>query len=270
MFRCSVSNIAWSEREDALVYQKMKKYGFTGLEIAPTRVIPDGPYDQKEKAHEWSERRKKEDGLQVVSMQSIWYGNPCRLFGTEAEREALKEYTRKAIDFAEAVNCTNLVFGCPKNRNLEHLEDYELCLSFLHSIGDYAQSHGAVFAIEANPVIYGTNFINTTREAAELVRRIDSPGIGVNLDLGTMIYYEESVEEIEDCADLIHHVHISEPNLRPIQKRSLHQDLRAFLDGWYEGYVSVEMKRPDSLDELDSCMRYTADVFLKDGKAETE
>ena len=43
----SISNIAWGSELDDSVYTLMKKYQFSGLEIAPTRVFPKTPYEKK-------------------------------------------------------------------------------------------------------------------------------------------------------------------------------------------------------------------------------
>ena len=262
MFRCSVSNIAWSEREDALVYQKMKKYGFTGLEIAPTRVIPDGPYDQKEKAHEWSERRKKEDGLQVVSMQSIWYGHQEKIFGTKEERQVLIDYTKKAVNFAEAIGCGNLVFGNPRNRDTEDVaSNYSTAIEFFREIGDYASEHNAVIAIEANPLIYNTHFLNTTEQAVEMAYKSGSQGVKVNIDLGTIIYNEESIDYLKQVPEFINHVHISEPGLVLIEKRELHYKLFEILNRiGYESFVSIEMGNKGDLDAVKGIVRYIRSI----------
>ena len=70
-------------------------------------------------AQRWAEKLKREYDLSVVSLQSIWYGRNESLFGSYEERQALLEYTKRAIDFACAVGAKNIVFGCPKNRNIE-------------------------------------------------------------------------------------------------------------------------------------------------------
>ena len=44
--KLSISNIGWEEKDDNAVYQLMKKYGYSGLEIAPTRIFPVSPYDK--------------------------------------------------------------------------------------------------------------------------------------------------------------------------------------------------------------------------------
>ena len=39
----AVSNIAWNKADDELIYTAMKNAGFTGLELAPTRIFPNNP-----------------------------------------------------------------------------------------------------------------------------------------------------------------------------------------------------------------------------------
>ncbi|MBQ5846275.1 MAG: hypothetical protein IIW64_06510, partial [Selenomonadaceae bacterium] len=114
----AISNIAWSCEYDGQMYKMMEKYGFRGLEIAPTRIFEQKPYDCLSEGKKWAETLRGEYGLSVVSLQSIWYGRNERLFGSHEERQALLEYTKRAIDFACAVGAKNIVFGCPKNRNI--------------------------------------------------------------------------------------------------------------------------------------------------------
>jgi len=50
----AISNIAWSADQDKDVYELMKKYGFSGLEIAPTRIFPVAPYEDLNAAAVWA------------------------------------------------------------------------------------------------------------------------------------------------------------------------------------------------------------------------
>ena len=70
----SISNIAWVPEQDTNVYRMMKNYGYSGLEIAPTRIFPENPYGDLDKARLWAEVLKEKEGFQIPSMQSIWYG----------------------------------------------------------------------------------------------------------------------------------------------------------------------------------------------------
>lgn len=43
--KLAISNIAWHKNDDEAVYTAMQQAGFTGLEIAPTRIFPVEPYE---------------------------------------------------------------------------------------------------------------------------------------------------------------------------------------------------------------------------------
>ena len=259
--KIAASNIAWEQAQDDIIYRMLADRGCTGLEIAPTRLFPQSPYDHIPAAGAFRRRLADRYGLQIVSMQSIWYGRKEQLFGTREEQQALIAYTEKAIDFASELECPNLVFGCPKNRCIGDTP-WETAAALFHSLGEYARKRGTVLAIEANPVIYGTDFINTTAEAFSLAAAANSAGIAVNLDIGTMIENHETVTELPGEGAGIHHIHLSEPCLAVPVPHSLHCELADFLHRVdYDGYISLEMKRPDDIAVLAGALEYLAEVF---------
>ncbi len=258
----SISNIAWQSEDDTAVYKLMKEYGYSGLEIAPTRIFTANPYEKVEEAKLWSEQLKRENGLVVSSMQSIWFGRQEKIFGIEEERKVLFEYTKKALEFAEVIGCKNLVFGCPRNRNLPEGADVSIAIAFFRELGDYAFLHNTVIGIEANPPIYNTNYINDTALALELIEAVDSKGFLLNLDVGTMIQNDESVEELRGRVKYINHVHISEPGLKPIEERMLHNQLRdLLLEEDYQRFVSIEMGKTDDIQIIEKVLRYVGGVI---------
>lgn len=265
-FKLSISNIAWNEEDDEAMYSYIFDLGFKGLEIAPTRVIKENPYDNLDKIKNFANEIKRKYGLVIPSIQSIWYGRSENMFNSEEERIKLIEYTKKAIDFASAVNCKNLVFGCPKNRSfksdISNAEIKKISIEFFREIGKYAKSKNTVFAIEANPTIYNTNFINTTLEALNLVKEIDMDSIKVNLDLGTMISNGEDINQLIDNMHYINHIHISEPYLSKIEQRKLHSDLIKILkDSKYSNFISIEMKNSNNLEGTKETIGYVRRLF---------
>lgn len=262
MFKLSISNIGWAEEDDATVYGLMKKHEFQGLEIAPTRIFPEQPYEKKTDAVAWSRQLKNEYGFCVSSMQSIWYGRQESIFGTDEERSGLVDYTKKAIDFAATIGCKNLVFGCPRNRYFPDGADEGTAVAFFKELGDYAYSKGTVIGMEANPPIYNTNFINDTESALNLIKKVGSRGFLLNLDLGTMIQNEEDVRELIGKVNLINHVHISEPGLKPIEERIIHEEIKTLLEKeGFNKFVSIEMGKVDDLAVLEAKMNYVRGIF---------
>ena len=259
--RFSISNIAWNQERDEEMYGVLARMNFEGLEIAPTRVFGDDPYSKCKEAREWSSHLKKNYGLSISSIQSIWYGKNENIWSSEGERQSLIEYTKRAIDFAHVIECRNLVFGCPRNRNRNVNTSYDVATEFFCEIGDYAKRNETVIGIEANPPIYNTNYINTTIQAIELIDIVNSEGFKLNLDVGTMVQNEETLEVINGTCEYINHVHISEPKLVLIQERELHTQLAGFLsENNYNGFISIEMSKCDNY-HIEKAMCYVQRVF---------
>ena len=260
--KLAISNIGWAKENDIIVDKLMLKMGYEGLEIAPTRIFSEKPYDRLEEVNKWSKELKSKYGFVIPSMQSIWYGRNENIFGSEKERAILVDYTKKAIDFAETIGCNNLVFGCPRNRNMPEDADKDIAVDFFRTIGKYAAQHNTVVGMEANPPIYNTNYINDTKSALDLIEKVGSDGFKLNLDVGTMIANEEDVSVLSGRENYINHVHISEPGLKPIKPRSVHKALIEILkDIGYDGFVSIEVGKQESLDELGKMMKYVVGIF---------
>lgn len=261
--KLSISNIGWNDYENDMVLECMVENGYTGLEIAPTKIVSDDPYNHGEKALSWCNEIKRKYGLNISSMQSIWRGKSENIFASDTERRQLAQYTKRAIDFAALIGCGNLVFGCPNNRRTSGISNVEkISVSFFKEIGDYAWENGTCVALEALPPIYNTNYINTTKQAIELIQKVGSKGFLLNLDVGTMIQNNESVDLLQGYVDFINHVHISEPNLVPIKRRKSHEKLYNYLkQSGYDRYVSIEMSAEKGIGEVTRCIKYGREVF---------
>ena len=262
IMKLSASNIGWKKEYDEDMYSWMNSHSVKGLEIAPTRIIEENPYGHIKEASEWSRMLKEKWDLSVSSMQSIWYGRHENIFNSEEERKVLFEYTKRAIDFAKAVECGNLVFGCPRNRNIPEGRSVDAAYDFFKELGDYAARCETVLALEANPTMYNTNFCNTTCEATDFIKRVNAAGFRLNLDVGTIIANDEKLDGFDEDVSLINHVHISEPGLAAIQKRDIHGLLSDILkEKRYKGYVSLEIKTQDNISDVQGMLEYVGSVF---------
>ena len=258
--KLSISNLAWNSNDDRKVFSYLREKGFCGVEIAPTKLFGDRPYEHMEEAARYFSDMKDDFGLEVSSLQSIWYGREGNIFASEEERNRLRDYSFSAVDFASAIKCGNLVFGNPKARNKSEKNRDDEVFEFFRQISDYAYTHGTCFSLEPNPVIYNTNFINSTEEAFSFCRVSGCKHLRVNVDLGAVIYNGETLDCIRENIDMVNHIHISEPYLKKIEKRDIHFALKE-LD--YDRYCSIEMGLQNSLQDVFDVVDYICGVFNK-------
>ena len=71
--KLAISNLAWSNDQDEIVYNWMNELGFSGLEIAPTKIFPETPYNKIPEAINWSSELKLRYNIDIASVQSIYY-----------------------------------------------------------------------------------------------------------------------------------------------------------------------------------------------------
>ena len=262
--KLSISNIAWSEAHDEEMYDFLSKAGFEGIEIAPTRIFGEDPYSKLAEARTFHKMLEEVYHLEISSIQSIWYGRNENIFSSAAERTSLLEYTQRAFIFAHELGCKNLVFGCPRNRNIDSAGDRNIAVEFFRYLGELAEQQNTVLALEANPVIYSTNFLNYTDETYEFVKMVDSSGIKLNYDLGTVIENRESVGQLSEMIDKVNHVHISEPYLAQVNYTVMHKELVEVLrENNYSKYVSIEMKNMDDLSMVKERIKQLSSLVRK-------
>ncbi|TNF69103.1 MAG: sugar phosphate isomerase/epimerase [Gammaproteobacteria bacterium] len=249
--KLAISNIAWKS-DDYQYYTLLKRYGFSGLEIAPTR-FSEYPYDHIKMALKIKNHLLSDYQLPIISMQSLLFGvKGLALFESESARNRLLSYLKKAIIYAKAMKCPVLVFGNPKQR-IQHdkLLDNHIAINFFREIGAYAQQHSVYFCIEANPKVYGTNFINNHKQAKWLVETVSSDGFQMIIDTSTMLINQERPESIIDCLDYVKHIHISMPYLNAFNEKHhlytqwLNEFLAIVKSNQYQHYLSIEMTHTD-------------------------
>ena len=265
--KLSISNIAWKPEENELIFSLMNKYGFTGLEFAPTLLLGENPYNKIPEAKLQLHKLTTSYNIFFSSIQSVFYKMDAQLFGPNDEQEVLFNTLQKAIEFCSALEIHNIVFGAPKNRVIPEDKTVLDIIPFFTEIAKIANANNTVLSMEANPAIYQTNFINTTGEAIQLVKEVNSPGFKVNLDFGTIIENEESLNYLETELEFINHIHISEPFLMPIKRRDEHRELAAILKAnSYDGYISIEMRQPEqnASSIIESTLQYIREIFNAD------
>lgn len=264
----AISNIAWQKDEDKLAYDLMKTYGYTGLEIAPTRLFPNDPYSQPIDDIHTAKKNILNNDINIVAMQSLHYGKDgISLFENRSKRNALLDYTKKAIDFAQTIGAKVLVFGSPKLRVMtDESKDYTKAVNFFSELGEYAYQNNCHICIEANPQEYNTNFINTTERAYNLVKEVNVDGFGLHIDTGTIIINKEDTNILNKSADVIKHVHISSPFLHgvnPAHDSVFKSVCKCLKSNGYDKYVSIEMRRAEdnAIEHIEKCLEYTVSIF---------
>jgi len=271
--KLAVSNIAWPSGADEDAFAVLDQHGVAGLEVAPTKLWPkpaEVPPGEVRRYREGVERH----GLRVVAAQALLFGRPdLTVFGDAGTREATLEYLGAIVRLCAALGAEALVFGSPKNRRVGGLAPetaWRIAEEFFGRLAEVADRHGTVVVMEANPPEYEADFVTRAAEAAELVRRVNRPGLRLHLDTACMSLAGDDVAGVlEAHAPLLHHFHVSEPRLAPVSDATVDHPrfAEALRRSGYDRWVSIEMRAPEpfSADALDGAVAWAKRVYLGGG-----
>jgi len=249
--KLAVSNIAWPREQDEAVAKLLVSLGVTGIEVAPTKLWPKPTAATAEEIActraFWNDR-----GIEIVAAQALLFGQPeLTIFESEAIRERTLAYLFGICRVCGQLGAGPLVFGSPKNRRIGTLplmEAQGIAIEFFRRLGELAASAGTCIVLEANPSVYGADFVTRAAEAIDVVGKVDHPGLQVHLDTGCMTLAGDPIAEtFRTGFPNLCHFHVSEPNLSPPGSSGTvdHATFAAELhQRRYDGWVSLEMREP--------------------------
>jgi sugar phosphate isomerase/epimerase len=259
--RLAISNIAWDVEEDSSVARLLNDSKIDAIDVAPGKYFPDpakAKDDEIAKVKNWWAM----NGIEITGMQALLFGTTgLNVFGSTASQQALLDHLRAVCRIGAGLGATRLVFGSPKNRDRTGLNDQEaleIAAQFFGKLGDIASQWGVKICLEPNPVCYGSNFMTTSLEAAQVVDVVSHPSIRMQLDTGAIQINNEDIEIfLEEYSSLVGHIHASEPALVPLGDCSTdHGAFCASIASYLPHHiVTVEMIATKNESHIDSIKR---------------
>jgi len=240
-----ISNLSWNSDENYKIINIIKKLDIKNIEISANKIFNNNYTlkNIKKNQHFW--RKEK---IKFYSMQSILFNTKnAYLFGNITQQKIFYNEIKKKIYLCKKIGVKVIVFGSPYNkkifseRNLDSLN--KIAYNTFKKISKICKKYKIYFCIEANPKIYNCEYLNYTKDAIRLVKRINSKFFKLNLDLGTIIENNETSKNIiEDHIKLIGHVQISVPYLKDIMphKKTVVNFIKELKRNNYQKYISIE------------------------------
>ena len=214
----SISNIAWNPEIDEKVASILSKHDLKYIDIAPSKYFKNFHTTTLTEVQELKVWWKKRN-VDIYGFQSLLYGvGDKNIFRSEEDRSFLKKHLEKVFWIAQNLGARFLTFGSPKNRDVKGLSQCEvndISYDFFWEIGELASTYGVVFCVEPNPEQYGANFLTSTQSAYEFVKKLNHKNVRMQLDSGTILLNEESMD-FQNFKDGVGHIHVSREFLRPI------------------------------------------------------
>jgi sugar phosphate isomerase/epimerase len=252
--RFATCNEPWGSRPIEDVIARAAKLGYAGVEIAPFTLAED--VNQVAATRRREIRRAAEAaGIEIVGLHWLFV-SPKGLHLTTpdaATRQRSIDYLKALADFCGDLGGKVMVFGSPKQRNLEPPTTFEKAWKRAADVfagcADTCATRGVSLCIEALAP-KETNFINTIEQAARLADEVAQPAIDIMLDTKAMSSMPEPiVETIRRFGGRARHFHANEPSGKGAGMPAAAGEptgldfkpiLHALRESGYDGWVSAE------------------------------
>ncbi|MAM88361.1 MAG: xylose isomerase [unclassified Hahellaceae] len=245
--RLSISNIAWDPQEDDIIASLLTRHDVDAIDVAPGKYFPN-PFSASDSEISRIRQWWAEKGIEIVGMQSLLFGTQgLNLFGSQSSQSEMLAHLDAICRIGSGLGAQHLVFGSPKNRDRGALSDEEaaaVAVPFFRKLAKIAEAHGVRVCLEPNPTCYGANFMVNSSETAHIVRAVNHPAIKMQFDSGALAINSEAAEDVLSAnADVIGHIHASEPQLKPLGDGS--SDLAAMAESlkkhFPDSVIAIEM-----------------------------
>lgn len=246
MTAACISALAWSEQDEPQIFKLLQKHVVRHIELIPHR-LHGSPLQTKSILADLN--------IQATAFQALLFGTQdLHLFQTERQREQLFAHLAGLCDQAAILGVKSLVFGSPKNRFIDlsvlsMAAAQDIAAEFFLKLAEVAKAAQTHICLEPNPTHYGANFLTTTLETADFVKRLNHPAVRLNLDLGAVALNTESLARLwPQIRNWIGHIHWSLPDLKPVYSGPT-DDLKTVVqllkgeaaDFRSDGVISIEM-----------------------------
>jgi len=185
-----------------------------------------------------------------------------KIVGPEVEEERILSYLDSVFLRAEQAGVPLIVLGSGGVRRIPENYDYNRAkvdfIALCKKMAELAAKRQSVIALESLNSTE-TNFINTLKEATEIVKRVNHPNFRLNADIYHMMKESESPQHIIDAGDLIVHVEIAEKDKRTVPG-VMGDDFRPYFEALrsidYYGPIFIEARVGDAATEIPRAYTY--------------
>lgn len=241
---CSLDPVGWNApitlRGDIeSLCERSRKYGYEGIEI---QLANPGQFD-------WDRICKvtKDYGITVTALATgrEFHQNKLYLLDeSPAVRRASIARLKEHIDVGARTGALVIVGSMRKDiPDFSRYDYYEgLHNEAVLELAEYAAPKGVTIILE-NILAFTSNFMNTMRQTADVVRKINKPNVKIHLDTYSMLMEENDIPgAIRYCMPELEYVHFADSaRLYPGGGNvDFAQHLHALIDVGYKGWIVTE------------------------------
>ncbi len=265
--KLSVSNIAWGNEDVPSFLELLAETGCHGMELSASLfwTCPENVGAEEGAA---LKRMVQAYGLELPAMHSLTYTRPdLYFFGSREGRQVLEDYIVSMGRLAGILGIPAMILGSAQSRRIgeRNKEDcFYMMTESCYRIAERLKYWNVSLLIEPLSSQY-TDFINNAEEGMALVKAVGHDYFALHIDLKSSFEERENQERLWSLyAGHIRHCHIANPGLRPPGPDCHEHSIAAaaMKVAGYERYISLEINRVSSAEELKKTILFVKETYL--------
>lgn len=230
-------------------YEKIKAAGFdyAELDLPEIEALPEEIFEA------FCEKVKQENFPVLTGARALPIAQPW-FFTEQYALDTWRDYMVNACARAKKLGIQKIIIGNGKARWLldeTSIQKESNFIELLSLFSTICEENGIEMILEPLGPDY-SNYINTLPEAVRVVKAAGNKNLFIMADLRHLYRGGESYEDIVDCADYLHHVHIDYPKVFPARPFPYEDDgfdytpfLEAVKRAGYGDTLTIEADIPD-------------------------
>jgi sugar phosphate isomerase/epimerase len=193
---------------------------------------------------------------------NVFFPGTIKIAGPEVDETRVLSYADTVLSRAQKAGLTFIVLGSGGSRRIPDGYDAQKAktefIQLCKKLAEVAAKYKIIIALEGLQSVE-TNFLNTVKDAGEIVRGVDHPNFRLNADIFHMMRENESPQSIIDYADVLAHCEIAEKQTRSLPGvvgDDFKPYLRALRKANYHGKIFIEGNTNAPVNDLPLSYKY--------------
>ncbi len=209
-----ISNLAWHKKDNKKIFEIIKKYKISGIDIAPIRLNNNWKNIQSKLKN--FQKDLKYNKIKVNAVQGIFFKTKYRLFDFRLiQHEKIINHMKMIINVAKLFKSKKIIIGSSYFRNINKIDKKKadiIFINFLKKINPLLSKNRVHLCIETIPKQYGENYLYNMKDTINLVKKINSKYIGINFDSSIYHFKKFDKSNFSDGRKFITNIQISQKN----------------------------------------------------------
>ena len=197
-----------------------------------------------------------------VFLCNVFFPGTIKIAGPDVDENRVLSYVDTVLSRAKQAGIPFIVLGSGGPRRLPDGYDKEKAKAYFialcKKLATLAGKYDVKIALEGLQSSE-TNFLNTLKSAAEIVRAVNHTNFRLDADIFHMMRENESPQSIIDAADLLGHCEIAEKQTRSmpgVMRDDFKPYLRALRKANYKGHIFIEANSSNPVNDIPLSFKY--------------